>query len=103
MPRPPETEESEAELLAALRRADLRALHELYRRHGGVVHLSAGVVGRRARRDADELTVEAFVSLFHDPPEPGRRALGELLRRVARAAMAPAVGEASATDAARFL
>lgn len=77
---------SDADLLDAVRRADVGALRELYRRHGGVVHHAARVVARRAGRDPDDLTVAAFVSLFADAGPRGRSARSELLRRVGRAA-----------------
>lgn len=82
---------SDPDLLDALRRADVAALHELYRRYGGVVHRTALLLGRRAAKDPDDLTVAAFVSLFHQPAPAGRSARSELLRRVARAASPPRV------------
>lgn len=76
-------ETSDAVLLAGVRRADVGALRELYRRHGAVVHGSATVVARRGSSHPDDLTVAAFVALFRSPPVEDA-VLPALLRAVAR-------------------
>lgn len=86
----------DADLVEALRTSNVEALHELYRRHGAAVYAAAIVCSRRITGTAEDLTANAFVSLFRQPPAPGRSARSELLRRVGRTAR-----ECTSTPAAR--
>ena len=83
-------EPQDAQLLVAVRSRDIDALHVLYQRHGGVVHRCATVTsGHRIGVDADQLTVDAFVALWDDPPSAADEddVRAHLLRLVGRLAL----------------
>lgn len=97
----------DADLLDALRISDAAALQQVYRRHGAAVYAAAIVCSRRAALTAEDLTVDAFVSLFRQAPAPGSSVLSELLRRVGRTARgttstpAPFAAEQSGSETPR--
>lgn len=91
---------ADEELLDGVRRRDLASLRLLVERHGGAVVASARITVRRlddTTTTAEDLAVAAFGSLWRDPPAPpGRPVLGELLRRVGRAARSTSTEAATA-------